>query len=138
MALECFNAHHRLLAFRAKMVLFPRVHILECSSIHSLHSFQPTILTPSWLPQRSLANLFLKPVGALIIPVPPRWAHPSAPSFPGGLTSTYSCLLPSTLLQGTVTGPWGNEGLPTQHSDEFPPPFSRALSPSPSFFSHTE
>lgn len=82
MALECFNVHHRLLALRAKkMVPFPRSYIPECSSICSLHSFPSTRFTPSWWPQRSLVNPFLKPVSTLIITVqtPMGWTLQSIP-----------------------------------------------------------
>lgn len=82
MALECFNVHHRLLALRAKkMVPFPRSYIPECSSICSLHSFPSTRFTPSWWPQRTLVNPFLKPVSTLIITVqtPMGWTLQSIP-----------------------------------------------------------
>lgn len=46
LALECFNAHYRLITFRPKMVPTSRPHMSKCSSIHSFCSFLSTMRTP--------------------------------------------------------------------------------------------
>lgn len=48
LALECFNGHNKLIAFRAKMVPSLRPHIPERSSLHSLlYSFPSAIHAPT-------------------------------------------------------------------------------------------
>lgn len=99
LVLENFNVHHRLLVFRANMVPFQDLTFWNVPPHPPLHPVYPPHsyrrqLPPPWGIQSSLATSALKPVGTLIITVPPWRAWPASPSFPGGLPSSLQLPIP--------------------------------------------